>query len=67
MMKSIRDEFYFPITMPLDERGHGPASIRDAVRLTWEVWDQELVSHASFDYLYQAIDRANELNEARRT
>lgn len=64
MMKSIRDEFYFPIVMPINADGHGPVDISEAVKLTWEVWDQELTTHASFDYLADAIDKANELNES---
>lgn len=62
-MPKARNRFFYVIVMPLDENGHGPAEIgKGAVKLTWEVWDQELSTHGSFDYLPDAIDHCEELN-----
>lgn len=63
--KPSREKFYYPIVMPVDADGQGPADIKDAAKLTWEVWDQELTRHGSFDFLADAIDLANELNARR--
>lgn len=62
--QTARERFFFPIVMPLNARGQGPASVERGVarKLTWEVWDQFGGSHGSFDYLPDAIDRADELN-----
>lgn len=62
--QTARERFFFPIVMPLNADGQGPASEeRGEIRkLTWEVWDQFGGSHGSFDYLPDAIDRADELN-----
>lgn len=57
---------FFPIVMPLDENGCGPASVESGrvSRITWEVWDQYLVAtHGSYDFLNQAVMRAEELND----
>lgn len=60
------DWFYYPMILPVTEDGDGPAIIGDdAAKLVYEVWDQELTSHGSFDTLYQAINKAMEL-EAKR-
>ena len=63
--RGCRNRFYFVIIMPLNVDGHGPASEeRGEVRkITWEVWDQEMTSHGSYDYLPDAIDEAERLNE----
>ncbi len=57
--------FYFPIVMPLDEKGQGPSDMADTAKLTWEVWDQELNSHASYSILHGAITHAIKLNQKR--
>lgn len=57
-----RERFYFVIVMPVDKDERGPADLKDAVKLTWEVWTQELDSVASFDYLPDAIDECERLN-----
>lgn len=63
--KDIRTAFYFPIEMPVTAEGNGPASIgKDAVKMTYEVWDQELTTHGSHDYLPDAINQANTMNAA---
>lgn len=54
--------FHYPIVIPVNETGAGPEDIGKAVKLTWEVWDQELRSHASFDTLPEAINEAMRLN-----
>lgn len=65
MKRKARERFYFVIVMPLDADGRGPASEeRGEVRqITWEVWDQECTVHGSFQYLADAIDKCEELNE----
>lgn len=50
--------------MPVNALEQGPCELKEAVKLTWEVWDQELLSHASFEFLPDAINKAIELNEA---
>lgn len=64
MTTDSRTWFYFPIVMPVNKDGQGPCELNEAAKLTWEVWDQELTSYASFDYLPDAINKAIELNEA---
>lgn len=56
--------FYFPVPMPLDADGKGPASFeRGEVRkLVFEVWDQDFHTHGTFDSLLDAIAHANRLN-----
>lgn len=57
-----RQRMYFPIIMPVDAQGHGPASVEDAVKITFEVWDHYLTSYGSYEYLLDAIEKAEELN-----
>lgn len=64
-MRPTREWFYYPIVMPVNKDDQGPCDLKDAVKLTWEVWDQELMSHASFDYLPDAIDDAMRRNMER--
>lgn len=60
------DWFYYPIIIPMTEDDHGPAVIgEDAVKLVYEVWDQELTTHGRYETLYKAINAAMEL-ELRR-
>lgn len=61
----MRKWWYFPIIMPLTKEGHGPASNDEVSEITFEVWDQELTSHASHKYLADAVDDAISRNEAR--
>lgn len=61
-MLKARDRFYFVIVMPLDKDGNGPADNSEIEYLTWEVWDQELTTHGSFQYLPDAIDECERLN-----
>jgi hypothetical protein len=61
---AVRDRLYFPIIMPLDKRGMGPASeSKGQIRkITWEVWDQFCETFGSFDCLPDAIQEAERLN-----
>lgn len=62
-MISVREWEYYPIEMPVDSEGRGPATMGvDAVRMTYEVWDQLFNVHASFDNLPDAINEAMRLN-----
>ena len=61
-----RKWFHYPIEMPVTAEGQGPATVGvDAVEITYEVWDELLRSHASFDNLPDAINEAMRLNAAR--
>lgn len=62
MNKLARERWFFIIVMPVDEYGHGPAKLKEAAKLTWEVWDQEVTSHSSHDYLADAIDDCERRN-----
>lgn len=56
-------DFYYPIEMPLNADGHGPATVgEDAASMAFEVWDQFCDSHGRFDRLSDAIRRARQLN-----
>ncbi|WP_313231894.1 hypothetical protein [Sphingobium yanoikuyae] len=56
-------DFYYPIEMPLNADGHGPATVgEDATTMTFEVWDQFCDSHGRFARLSDAIQRARQLN-----
>jgi len=56
--------YYYPIPMPLDADGKGPASFEEGEvrKLVFEVWDQDFRSHGTFDNLPEAIAHANRLN-----
>jgi len=59
----VRQWYHYPIEMPLSADGQGPATIGvDARRITYEVWDALLHTHASFDNLPDAINEAMRLN-----
>lgn len=61
-----RKWFHYPIEMPVTAEGQGPATVGvDAAKITYEVWDELLRSHASFDNLPDAINEAMRLNAAR--
>lgn len=62
-MIGVREWEYYPIEMPVDSEGRGPATIGvDAVRMTYEVWDQSFNTYASFDNMPDAINEAMRLN-----
>lgn len=54
---------YYPIEMPVTDDGKGPATVgKDAVKITYEVWDRLYNSHGSFDNLPDAINEAMRLS-----
>jgi hypothetical protein len=55
---------FYPVEMPLTPDGQGPAIPgRDLIgSLTYEVWDRELTSWATFDNLPDAINYAMRRN-----
>lgn len=64
-MPDVRRWDYYPIEMPLTADGKGPATVGvDAARIAYEVWDRDLLSHASYDNLPDAINEAMRLNAA---
>jgi hypothetical protein len=64
-MDDVRTWYYYPIEMPLSADGQGPATVGvDAAKITYEVWDRALTTHASFDNLPDAINEAMRLNAA---
>lgn len=65
MANNSRDWFHYPILMPLNADGDGPASLDEIAELSWQVWDKTMETHGSFDNLYDAINAAMRLNAAR--
>lgn len=51
-----RTWYYYPIEIPLNAYEDGPVTISEAIRIVYEVWDQEFVSHGTFDSLLDAIE-----------
>jgi hypothetical protein len=63
MTSDVRKWYHYLIEMPLSKDGQGPATVGvDAASISYEVWDQSLNSHASFDNLQDAINEAMRLN-----
>lgn len=60
-----RERWYFVIPMPVQPDGQGPAALKDAAEVLFEVWDQALATHGSFNNLPDAIDACEALNAAR--
>lgn len=58
----VRQRFYYVIVMPVDVDGRGPAELEYGTTLTYEVWDQLLVSHASYQSLSDAIQDCEQRN-----
>jgi hypothetical protein len=48
--------------MPLNEYGQGPVEGSEVDKITYEVWDWFFETSESFEFLPDAIDRAEELN-----
>ena len=59
----VKSWYYFPIVMPLNSDGHGPASDNEIAELTFEVWSQDLISHYSSIFLPSVINKAIEMND----
>ena len=67
MAEDVRRWFHYPIEMPVTAEGEGPATVgRDAARVTYEVWDVLLNTHAAFNNLPDAINEAMRLNAKRQ-
>jgi hypothetical protein len=63
VVPDVRRWSYYPIEMPVNSDGQGPATVGvDAVAITYEVWDKLFNTHASFDNLFDAINEAMRLN-----
>ena len=61
--QDVRKWFHYPIEMPVNADGEGPAKVGEsAVRMTYEVWDRLLMSHSSHEFLPDAINEAIRLN-----
>ncbi|NTF18211.1 hypothetical protein G6L37_07310 [Agrobacterium rubi] len=62
-LPDVRQWQHYPIEMPLTDEGEGPATVGfDATKITYEVWDQALKSHGSYDHLPDAINESIRLN-----
>jgi len=58
-----RQWWYYVVPMPLTADDQGPATVGvDAAKMHYEVWDQDFVTHGSFDFLPDAINYAMALN-----
>lgn len=57
-----RMRMYYPIVIPVNKDGQGPCDLSEIAELTWEVWDQFLVSFGSYSYLQDAIIVTENLN-----
>lgn len=57
-----REQYFYPIIMPLDKDGNGPAAYSDIEEIKYEVWDQTCTEHGRFEYMADAIDHANDMN-----
>jgi len=60
---NVRNRPYYPIVMPLNKDGYGPASRGDIDSITFEVWDRLCNSYESFDNLLDAVQLAEDMNE----
>ena len=62
--ENLRERFYYVIPMPVSlKTGHGPADeTKEFVRMTWEVWNQELTYQTSHNYLVDAMQECEKLN-----
>lgn len=55
---------FYPIAMPLNKEGQGPAPMDEIAVLTWEVWDIFFNVVGSHNCLPDAINQAQQLNAA---
>lgn len=61
---NTRTWWFFPLEMPVTKEGKGPATVgEDATSILYEVWDQNLNTYDTFQYLPDAINKAMELNK----
>lgn len=61
--ENVRERWFIVLLMPLDAKGQGPAHLKDTVEITWEVWNQELETVSSHQFLADAIQHCEKLNE----
>jgi hypothetical protein len=61
-ISDARTWFYYPIQMPLDKEGRGPAFPPDIETIEYQVWDRYLDCHGTHKYLPDAINQAVKLN-----
>lgn len=61
--KNPRLRMYYPIVMPVNSQGQGPCPYDEIKILTWEVWDQLCMSYGSHEYLQDAIQQCEDLND----
>lgn len=54
----VRRWYYYPIEMPLNSEGQGPASQEECTEITYEVWDVVFNSYSSHKNLPDAINEA---------
>ena len=65
--QDIHQWWHYPIEMPLTNDGNGPATVGvDAAKITYEVWDREMVSHGSFEHLSEAVNESMRLNSIHK-
>jgi hypothetical protein len=62
-IEDVSTWYYYPILMPVDAEGRGPADYKDTVDMTYEVWDTLFVSYGNFESLTEAISEAIYLNK----
>ena len=63
----VRKWPYYPIIIPLNEYGEGPVDIREAVKVSWEVWNRVCTNYGTYEYQGDAISKAIELTLADPT
>jgi len=59
----VRKRWFFIIVIPITKDGKGPADLYAADKLTWEVWNREMVAQATFDNLPDAIAECEKRNK----
>jgi hypothetical protein len=54
---------YFVMEMPVTADGDGPATVDETARVLYELWNQDLVTIATFDTYAEAQRAADIINE----
>ena len=60
--KTVGQSFYYVMEMPLNENNQGPCPIKDAYKIVYEVWDRNYDTHFDSEFLVDAINECNRLN-----
>lgn len=63
LQRDCRKRWYFVISVPYNADGQGPVSYSECNVVRYEVWDQCCDTFGSFDYLPDAINYCEDLNE----